>query len=88
MGISKITQNNGRRHHSEFTSLIKKCSGDEHECNVNYSSAISVLDETRTKNTNRLLIGNLNINSLSSKFKQLKILIQGKVDTLIITDTP
>ena len=29
----------------------------------------------------------MNVNSLSSKFEQLKILIQGKVDTLIITET-
>ena len=36
---------------------------------------------------NRLKIGNLNINSLSSKFDQLEILIEGKIDILIITET-
>ena len=36
---------------------------------------------------NRLLIGNLNINSISNKFDQLKLLVQGKVDILVITET-
>ena len=47
----------------------------------------SMLDKIRTKNFDRLIIGNLNINSLSSKFDQLKLLIQGKIDILIITET-
>ena len=47
----------------------------------------SKLDKIRTKNFDRLIIGNLDINSLSSKFDQLKLLIQGKVDILIITET-
>ena len=34
---------------------------------------------------NRLLIGNLNINSISNKFDQLKLLVRGKVDILVIT---
>ena len=36
---------------------------------------------------NRLLIGNLNINSISNKFDQLKLLVRGKVDILVITET-
>ena len=36
---------------------------------------------------NRLLIGNLNINSISNKFDQLKCFVQGKVDILVITVT-
>ena len=36
---------------------------------------------------NRLLIGNLNINSISNKFDQLKLLLRGKVDILVITET-
>ena len=47
----------------------------------------SMLDKIRTKNFERLIIGNLNINSLSSKFDQLKLLIKGKIDILIITET-
>ena len=36
---------------------------------------------------NRLLTGNLNINPISKKFDQLKLFVQGKVDTLVITKT-
>ena len=36
---------------------------------------------------NRLIIGNLNINSISNKFDQLKLFVQGKVDILIVTAT-
>ena len=39
------------------------------------------------KNLNRLLIGNLNINSVSNKFDQLKLFVSDKVDILIITET-
>ena len=42
----------------------------------------------RVKNVNRLIIGNLNINSTSNKFDQLKLFGQGgKVDILIVTET-
>ena len=51
------------------------------------NSVTSMLDKIKTKNFDRLIIGNLNINSLSSKFDQLKLLIQGKIDILIITET-
>ena len=36
---------------------------------------------------NRLLVSNLNINSISNKFDQLKLLLRGKVDILVITET-
>ena len=39
------------------------------------------------KNNNRLVIGNLNINSISNKFDNLKLIIQGKIGILVITET-
>ena len=36
---------------------------------------------------NRLLIGNLNINAATNKFDQLKLLVRGKLDTPVITET-
>ena len=36
---------------------------------------------------NRLLIGRLNINSISNTFEQLKLLVQDAVDILVITET-
>ena len=59
----------------------------EHKSSDMSSCIASVLDEIRTKNINRLIIYNLNINSLSSKFEQLKVLIQRKIDILVITET-
>ena len=41
----------------------------------------------RVKHMNRLIIGNLNINPISSKFDQLKLFVQCKVDILVVTET-
>ena len=38
-------------------------------------------------NQNKLIIGNLNINSISNKFDQLKCMIEENLDILIITET-
>ena len=45
------------------------------------------LGKLRVKNVNRIIIGNLNINSISSNFDQLELFVQGKVDTLIVAQT-
>ena len=34
-----------------------------------------------------MVIGNLNINSISNKFDNLKLIIKGKIDILVITET-
>ena len=34
-----------------------------------------------------MVIGNLNINSIFNKFDKLKLIIQGKIDILVITET-
>ena len=41
----------------------------------------------RVRNVNRRIIRNLNINSTSNKFDQLKLFIQGKVNTFVVTET-
>ena len=43
------------------------------------------LNELRLKNINKLVICLLNINSLSNKFDQLKLIIKNKIDILAIT---
>ena len=52
--------------YKEPIKLDKKINGFEHKCSDICSCNVSVLDEIRTKNINRLIIPNLNINSLSS----------------------
>ena len=55
--------------------------------NPSYSDAISILNNIRDKNVNKLVIGNLNINTFAGKFDQFKIIIQGKLDIIVVTET-
>ena len=45
------------------------------------------LKEYRTKNSENLIIGSLNINSIRNKFDQLKLLVKDIIDILIIEET-
>ena len=45
------------------------------------------LSQLRIKNINRLIIGYLNINSISGKFDQLMPIIEKNIDALILTET-
>ena len=53
----------------------------------NSSDPRLVLENLTLKNNHRLAIGYLNINSISNKFDNLKSIIQGKIDILVITET-
>ena len=55
--------------------------------NVSTSSQSNFLVNLRKKYFNHLIIANLNINSLPNKFEDLKILVKGKVDTIVITES-
>ena len=55
--------------------------------NVSTSSQSNFLVNLRKKYFNHLIIGNLNINSLRNKFEDLKILVKGKVDIIVITES-
>ena len=46
-----------------------------------------VLSEIRRKNLNRPIVGHININFLEVKFDALKLLIEDKLDVLVITET-
>ena len=46
-----------------------------------------LLNKLRISNANRLIIGQLNINSLRNKIDDLKALISGKLDILVITES-
>ena len=45
------------------------------------------LKKIRLKDPKNVIIGNLNINSISGKFDQLKCLISNHVDILVLTET-
>ena len=53
----------------------------------NSSDSRLVLENLKLENNHRLVIGNLNINSISNKFDNLKLMIHGKIDILVITET-
>ena len=45
------------------------------------------LKEVRQKNSNRLIIGQLNINSIRNKFDSLNEIIKDNIDVLLISET-
>ena len=60
---------------------------DTEDTNITKSYADKVLKEIRIKNINRIIIATLNINSLSTKFEQLKLIISNYLDILVIEET-
>ena len=65
-------------------SCVLKSKWSEHLMGEN---AEKVLKEIRIKNVNRIIIGTLNINSMSAKFEQLKLIIGTYLDILVIKKT-
>ena len=67
------------------------------ETNISMNEAITIVNEKSNdldklksiniKNKNRLIIAQLNINSLRNKFDCLEVLIKDKIDILVITET-
>ena len=45
------------------------------------------IKKLRIKNPNKIIIGNLNINSLPNKFEQLKGIVMQYIDILVLTET-
>ena len=46
-----------------------------------------LLRNLKLKDTNRLILGHLNINSIVGKFDHLKVLIENNIDILVLTET-
>ena len=69
---------------SEFKALTTQQTGNQKVRDDN----LNALCELRQKKTsNKLLIGKLNITSISSKFDQTKCILKGKVNMLTITES-
>ena len=73
-------------------SNLGSASSNWNSCNVkdydkNFSDPRLVSENLKLKNNHRLVIGNLNINSISNKFDNLILITQGKIDILVITQT-
>ena len=48
---------------------------------------LKILKKLKSSNLNRLVIGQLNINSIRNKFEPLKLLIKGNIDIMVITES-
>jgi len=62
------------------------CDSDVFSNNAD-GNAFNILREIRVKSFNKIVIGTLNINSLASKFEELKYIISNSLDILIIQET-
>ena len=71
--LAKSKQNNSLDFNSNFISH-EKILGRESSFFLNL----------RVKNVNRIIIGNVNVNSMSGKINHLELFVQGKIDILII----
>ena len=58
-----------------------------YQCNSRPINSLSEIRELRLRNVNRVLIGNLNMNSIRNKFDQLKDTVLKYIDILILTET-
>ena len=55
--------------------------------NPMHDDVLSSLKNIRVKNIGRVIIGNLNVNSLYRKVDALNLFIPGNIDILVITET-
>ena len=51
------------------------------------ADSFKMLRNIRTNNINRLVIGQLNINSIRNKFEALKSIVSGNLDILVVTES-
>ena len=50
-------------------------------------NSLSKIKELLIRNTNKVIIGNLNINSIRNKFEQLKETVLKYIEILVVTET-
>ena len=55
--------------------------------NVSSPNLLFEIKKLRIRNPNKIIIGNLNINSLPNKFEQLKDIVMQHIDILVLTET-
>ena len=94
--MGKITQKGSHKERvtQESSELISPCENKSNLINdENYvknpdNEAVNdVLRNLRIKNLHKIIIATLNINSIGGKFEQLKTIISGNIDILVVTET-
>ena len=70
-----------------FSSAKQNISSSTEKSANNPKDVLSELNDIRIKNINKLIIGNLNINSYAGKFDQFRTIIKNNLDIVVITET-
>ena len=78
---------NSSSHNHERHSTIRNPNSPNNERVVENGYAPSILQGLRTRNTDKIILGHLNINSVRNKFDFLVDLVKDKVDVLVISET-
>ena len=71
----EVAENNSSIHDSSFHKNQKQ------------DDVLTILKDLRVKNHNRIIVGNLNINSIPNKFDALKTILPGNIDIFVVTET-
>ena len=69
----------------EVLNLVNQASNKS--INVTSPNLLFEIKKLRIRNPNKIIIGNLNINSLPNKFEQLKDIVMQHIDILVLTET-
>ena len=74
---------------SDATTRIRDSLNRSSEMSINdvFPHYITEIKNLRLRNVNKVIIGNLNINSLPNKFDQLREIVLKYVDVLVVTET-
>ena len=54
---------------------------------LDHQEVNSILKNIRIKNLNRIIMATLNVNSICSKFEQLRTIVAGNIDILVLTES-
>ena len=84
--IGEVTLNNNSCQNNDSNDCIE---GDNvlNKSNGNQKQLSENLKAYRISNIGKIIIATLNINSLRNKFEELKMVMSGNIDILIITET-
>ena len=83
-----ITKPNDLSHENMSDSSSSDLSIEENKTDDTVNeNPFNVLKKIRNSNLNRLIVGQLNINSIRNKFEALKAIVNGNLDILVITET-
>ena len=85
--LNAHTQGNIEHTYSQFEPISTKSILNTSTSNEVNNRNNNVLKNLRLKNSNKVIIGHININSLGNKFELLTEMVQDKVDLLMISET-